>query len=89
MQQCKCSICERSFTEKAGMAPMESNLAIRYRNKVGNICRECQENMQSTKQGRRKLAWWNLKVAFYCARFLSVFVIIFAALIVGLALFVL
>lgn len=89
MQQCKCTICQKEFVEKAGMAPMESNLAIRYRNKVGNICKDCQEELRSTKKGRRQLFWWNFKVVLYCARFLSLFVIVFAALIVCLGMFVL
>lgn len=68
---------------------MESNLAIRYRNKVGNICPECQAEIRKTRRGRWQLALWNLKVSLYCLRFLSLFAIPFIALIVILALFVL
>ena len=71
------------------MSPMESNLAIRCRNKIGNICPDCQVEIRKTKQGRRRLFFWNLKVAFYCLRFLLLFAIPFIALIVVLALFVL
>ena len=71
------------------MSPMESNLAIRYRNKVGNICPDCQEGLRATKAGRRKLFFWNCKVAFYCLRFLSLFAVPFLILIVVLGLFIL
>jgi hypothetical protein len=68
---------------------MESNLAIRYRNKVGNICPDCQAEIASTKRGRWRLFFWNLKVALYCLRFLSIFAIPFIAFIILLALYVL
>jgi hypothetical protein len=71
------------------MSPMESNLAIRYRNKVGNICPDCQAEIASTKRGWWRLFFWNLKVALYCLRFLSIFAIPFIVLIVVLALYVL
>ena len=71
------------------MSPMQSNLAIRYRNKVGNICPGCQAEFASTKKGRRHLFFWNLKVSFYCMRFLALFALPFMALIVILALYVL
>ena len=71
------------------MSPMESNLAIRYRNKVGNICPECQAEIASTKRGRWRLFFWNLKVALYCLRFLSIFAIPFIAFIILLALYIL
>jgi hypothetical protein len=71
------------------MSPMESNLAIRYRNKVGNICPECQAEIASTKRGRWRLFFWNLKVSLYCLRFLSIFAIPFIAFIILLALYVL
>lgn len=89
MQQCKCVICQKDFIEKAGMAPMESNLAIRYRNKIGNICKDCQKELSGTKLGRRRLFWWNLVVVLKCARFLLVFFGVFALLIAILALYVL
>ena len=87
--QSTCSICKKEFNDKVGMSPMQSNLAIRYRNKVGNICPECQAEIRKTKQGRRRLFFWNMKVALYCLRFLALFAIPFIALIVALALFVL
>lgn len=87
--QCKCSKCGKDFNDKVGMSPMESNLAIRYRNKVGNICPECQADIRKTRRGRWQLVFWNLKVALYCLRFLSLFAVPFIALIVVLALFVL
>ena len=68
---------------------MQSNLAIRYRNKVGNICPDCLAEIASTKRGRWRLFFWNLKVALYCLRFLLIFAIPFIALIVVLALYVL
>jgi hypothetical protein len=68
---------------------MESNLAIRYRNKVGNICPDCQAEIASTKRGRWRIFFWNLKVALYCLRFLSIFAIPFIAFIILLALYVL
>ncbi len=71
------------------MSPMESNLAIRYRNKVGNICPDCQAEIASTKRGRWRIFFWNLKVALYCLRFLSIFAIPFIAFIILLALYVL
>ena len=87
--QCKCSKCGKDFNDKVGMSPMESNLAIRYRNKVGNICPECQVEIRKTRRGRWQLVFWNLKVALYCLRFLMLFAIPFMALIAVLALFVL
>ena len=87
--QCNCSKCGKDFNDKVGMSPLESNLAIRYRNKVGNICPECQAEIRKTRRGRWQLVFWNLKVSLYCLRFLSLFAIPFIALIVILALFVL
>jgi len=87
--QCKCSKCGKDFNDKVGMSPMESNLAIRYRNKVGNICPECQAEIRKTRRGRWQLVFWNLKVALYCLRFLMLFAIPFIALIACLAFFVL
>ena len=87
--QCTCSICHKDFNDKVGMSPMQSNLAIRYRNKVGNICPDCQAEMGLTKKGRWNLFFWNMKVVFYCTRFLALFAIPFIAFIVILALYVL
>lgn len=71
------------------MAPLEGNLAIRVRNKIGNICPECRAEIAKTKRGRWSLFFYDLKVALYCARFLLVVLLVFAALTVCLALFVL
>ena len=87
--QSTCSICHKEFNDKVGMSPMQSNLAIRYRNKVGNICLECQAEIASTKKGRWRLFFWNMKVALYCARFLALFSIPFVILSVILGLYVL
>lgn len=87
--QSHCSKCNKDFSERVGMGPMESNLAIRVRNKMGNICPECRAEIAKTKRGRWSLFFYNLKVAFYCACLLLPVVAIFAALIVCLALFVL
>ena len=65
---------------------MESNLAIRYRNKIGNICPDCQAEIRKTKQGRWRLFFWN---ALYCLRFLALFALPFITLVVVLALYVL
>ncbi len=87
--QCTCSVCNKEFNDKVGMSPMQGNLAIRYRNKVGNICPGCQAEIASTKKGRRRLFFWNLKVALYCIRFFALFALPFIALVVILALYVL
>lgn len=87
--QCICSICNKTFNDKVGMSPMESNLAIRYRNKVGNICPDCQAEIRKTRRGRFRLWGWNLKVALYCFRFLALFAIPFIGLIAFLALYIL
>lgn len=87
--QSHCSKCDKDFTERVGMGPMEGNLAIRVRNKIGNICPECRAEIAKTKRGRWSLFFYDLKVALYCARFLLVVLLVFAALTVCLALFVL
>lgn len=87
--QSHCSKCDKDFTERVGMGPMEGNLAIRVRNKLGNICPDCQAEIAKTKKGRRQLFFWNVKVALYCCRFLLPIVLLFAILTVCLALFVL
>ncbi len=87
--QSHCSKCNKDFTEKVGMGPMESNLAIRVRNKIGNICPECRMELAKTKRGRWSLFFYNLKVALYCACLLLPVVIIFIGLTVWLALCVL
>lgn len=87
--QSHCSKCDKDFTERVGMGPMEGNLAIRVRNKIGNICPDCRAEIAKTKRGRWSLFFYDLKVALYCARFLLVVLLVFAALTVCLALFVL
>ena len=87
--QCKCSKCGKDFNDKVGMSPLQSNLAIRVRNRVGNNCKDCQNEICMTKRGSWRLFFWNLKVSFYCVLFLSFFAVPFLALIVFLALFVL
>jgi hypothetical protein len=68
---------------------MQSNLAIRVRNRVGNICPDCREEISKTKKGRRRLFFYDLKIAARCALFLLPVFLLFAALVVCLALFVL
>lgn len=87
--QAVCSKCNKEFNDKVGMGPMESNLAIRYRNKIGNICPECIAQIRSTKRGRWQMRFYNLKVALYCARFLLLVAAVFAVIIALLALYVL
>lgn len=87
--QSHCSKCDKDFTERVGMGPLEGNLAIRVRNKIGNICPDCRAEIAKTKRGRWSLFFYDLKVALYCARFLLVVLLVFAALTVCLALFVL
>ncbi len=71
------------------MSPMESNMAMRVRNKLGHICPECKAALAETKPGRRKLAWWNFRVALRCALLLLPIFVVFAALTVVLGLYVL
>lgn len=71
------------------MGPMESNLAIRVRNKIGNICPECRAEIAKTKRGRWSLFFYNLKVAACCACLLLPVVIVFVGLTIWLALCVL
>lgn len=87
--QCVCSVCSKTFNDKVGLSPMESNLAIRFRNKIGNICPDCQAEIRKTRRGRFRLLGWNLKVVLYCMRFLLLFAIPFVAFIVILTLYVL
>ena len=87
--QCICSVCKKSFNDKVGMSPMQSNLAIRMRNRVGNICPDCREEIASTKKGRRRLFFYDMQVAVRCALLLLPVFLLFAALTVCVALFVL
>ncbi|MCQ2107682.1 MAG: hypothetical protein MJZ05_02845 [Fibrobacter sp.] len=87
--KCNCKECGKEFTERVGMSPMESNMAMRVRNKLGHICPECQNALAETKKGRRKLAWWNFRVACVCGLLLLPVFAVFAALIAVLGLYVL
>ena len=86
--QATCSRCNKEFNDKVGMSPLQSNMAIRVRNKVGNICPECREEICKTKKGRRQMWFYDVKVALRCMLFLLPVFIVFAALTVCLALFV-
>ena len=86
--QCKCSKCGKDFNDKVGMSPLQSNMAIRVRNRVGNICPECRAEMGKTKKGRRRLFFYDAKIAFRCMLLLLPIFVLFAGLIVALALFV-
>ncbi|MCQ2104996.1 MAG: hypothetical protein MJZ26_04300 [Fibrobacter sp.] len=86
---CKCIQCGKDFEERVGMGLLEGPWAIRARNKIGNICLECQTEIASTKKGRRRLAWWKLKIAVRCSRIFIGLAIVFAALTYGLAVYVL
>ena len=87
--QANCSKCGKDFTERVGMSPLQSNMAIRVRNKVGNICPECREEICKTKKGRWKMWFYDLKVGFLCLLLLLPIFLLFAGLTVALALFVL
>ncbi|WP_295684071.1 hypothetical protein [uncultured Fibrobacter sp.] len=86
--QATCSKCNKLFNDKVGMSPMQSNMAIRVRNRVGNICPECRAEMEKTKKGRRRLFFYDAKIAFRCMLLLLPVFVLFAGLIVALALFV-
>ena len=87
--QTTCSICKKEFNDKVGMSPLQSNLAIRVRNKIGNICPECRNEICKTKRGRWKMFFYDLKVGFLCFWFLVPIAIIFIAFTLYLALYVL
>ena len=87
--QATCSRCNKEFNDKVGMSPLQSNLAIRVRNMVGNICPECREEICKTKKGRWKMRFFDLKVGFICLLLLLPIFLLFAGLTVALALFVL
>ncbi len=71
------------------MSPLQGNLAIRVRNKIGNICPECRREICKTKRGRRKMFFYDLKVGFMCFWFLVPIAIIFIAFTLYLAFYVL
>ena len=87
--QATCSRCNKEFNDKVGMSSLQSNMAIRVRNKVGNICPECREEICKTKKGRWKMWFYDLKVGFICLLLLLPIFLLFAGLTVALALFVL
>ena len=59
--QATCSRCNKEFNDKVGMSPLQSNMAIRVRNKVGNICPECRAEICKTKKGRWKMWFYDLE----------------------------
>lgn len=87
--QATCSKCNKLFNDKVGMSPMQSNMAIRVRNRVGNICPDCRAEIAKTKKGRRHLFFYDAKIAFRCMLLLLPIFVFFAGLVVCLALFVL
>ncbi|MBQ3716316.1 MAG: hypothetical protein II892_12200 [Fibrobacter sp.] len=86
---CICSICKKTFNDKVGMSPMQSNLAIRVRNRVGNICPDCRAEIAKTKKGRRRLFFYDFKIALRCFLLLLPVFLIFAGLTACLVFFVL
>lgn len=87
--QCKCSKCGKDFNDKVGMSPLQSNLAIRVRNRVGNICLDCRQDTCKTKRGRWKMWFYDLKVGAICLLLLLPVFWVFAGLVVFMALYVL
>lgn len=87
--QCTCSVCNKEFNDKVGMSPMQSNLAIRVRNKVGNICPDCRAETCKTKRGRWRMFFYDLKIGLFCLLLLLPVFLLFAGIIVVLALYVL
>jgi hypothetical protein len=71
------------------MSPLESNLAIRVRNKVGNICPDCRSETCKTKRGRWRMFFYDLKIGLFCLLLLLPVFLVFAGIIVVLALYVL
>lgn len=71
------------------MSPLQSNMAIRVRNKVGNICPQCRAEICKTKRGRWRMFFYDMKVGFFCLLLLLPVFLIFAGLTAALALFVL
>ena len=82
--QAHCSKCGREFVERVGMGPLESVMAIKLRNALGNYCPECQAELRTTKKGRWTLRFLTLKVVLISAGILLVIFAIFAALILAL-----
>ena len=84
--QCICSKCGKEFNDKVGMSPLQSNLAIRVRNRMGNICPQCREEICQTKKGRWQMWFYDMKVALRCLLLLLPVFLLFAGLTVALAL---
>lgn len=87
--QATCSKCNKEFNDKVGMSPLQSNMAIRVRNRVGNICPECREEICRTRRGWWKMFFYDLKVAALCFLILLPVFLLFVALTAFLALYVL
>ena len=87
--QATCSKCNKEFNDKVGMTPLQSNMAIRVRNKVGNICPDCRAEISKTRRGWWMMFFYDLKISFICFWFLVPVVLFFAAFTVFLALYVL
>ena len=71
------------------MSPLQSNLAIRVRNKVGNICPECRAEIGKTRRGWWKMWFYDLKVGTICLLLLLPVFLFFAGFVVFMALYVL
>ena len=84
-----CSKCKKEFNDKVGMSPLQSNLAIRVRNRVGNICLECRAETCKTRRGWWKMFFYDLKIGFLCMLLLLPVFLVFVGLTVALAVFVL
>ena len=87
--QATCSKCNKTFNDKVGLSPLQSNMAFRVRNKVGNICPQCRAEICKTKRGRWRMFFYDMKVGFFCLLLLLPVFLIFAGLTAALALFVL
>lgn len=82
--QAHCSKCGKDFVERVGMSPLESVMAIKLRNALGNYCPECQAELHTTKKGRWTLRFLTLKVVLISAGILLLIFAIFAVFILGL-----
>ena len=87
--QAICSKCNKEFNDKVGMTPLQSNMAIRVRNKVGNICPECRAEISKTRRGWWRMFFYDLKIGLFCLLLLLPVFLVFAGIIVVLALYVL
>ena len=87
--QAICSRCKKEFNDKVGMSPLQSNMAIRVRNRVGNVCPECRAEACKTRLGWWKMFFYDLKIGTLCMLLLLPVFLVFAGLTVALAVFVL